>query len=285
MQPDFQSGRPRMPGFFDGAPVTKWLIIINVGIFLLQIVLTGKGERLFMQSWGDTSIRDTFMKFQLWRLITSQFLHADFGHLLFNCLGLLFFGPHVERWMKSSPYLVFYLLAGIFGDLVYTTLFFIPGLFESHSLDSAAIGASCGVLGILAVFYFIAPNATVMVFLIIPVPIKTMAIVFLVYESCIVVFDLHNSGGSAGHLGGALFGYLFFKWPPLRPFVIKISQIGENNPKKRRRTRDGRIVQEKKRSPLELTKEVDRILDKISEQGIQSLTKKEKETLDKARRK
>jgi membrane associated rhomboid family serine protease len=285
MQPGYESGRPRMPGFFEGAPVTKWLIILNVGIFLLQILLTGRGEQLFMQSWGDTSIRDTFMKLQLWRLITSQFLHADFGHLLFNCLGLLFFAPHVERWMTSRPYLVFYLLAGIFGNLVYTVLFFVPGLFENHSLSSPAIGASCGILGILAVFYFIAPNATVLLFLIIPVPIRTMAIVFLVYESCIVVFDLHNSGGSAGHLGGALFGYLFFKWPPLKPFVVKLAQIGEKGPKKKRRTRDATIVRESKRSPLEMTKEVDRILDKISEQGIQSLTKKEKETLDKARRK
>jgi hypothetical protein len=96
--------------------------------------------------------------------------------------------------------------------------------------------------------------------------------------------DLSNAGGSAGHLGGALFGLAVLKSPPLKQLVIRLSQIGDQDPRKKRSSRDAAIVRETTRSPLELTKEVDRILDKISEEGIQSLTAKEKETLNRARR-
>ena len=96
---------------------------------------------------------------------------------------------------------------------------------------------------------------------------------------------LLTAGGSAGHLGGAIFGFAVLKSPPLQEFVINLSRIGTGKARRgNRKTRDATVVRESNRSPLELSKEVDRILDKISAQGIQSLTKQEKEILDKARR-
>jgi hypothetical protein len=114
---------------------------------------------------------------------------------------------------------------------------------------------------------------------------RTFAIGYLIIESLAVILNWHNAGGSAGHLGGAIFGFAVLKLPPLKEFVIKLSRIRSGTAKKGiRKTRDATVLRESNRSPLELTKEVDRILDKISAQGIQSLTKKEKEVLDKARR-
>lgn len=288
MQPDYQSGPPRMSGPFEGAPVSKLLLIINVAILFFQILLTAPGERLQESTFyrfGSFSIEDGIYGFEVWRLLTFQFLHAGFGHLFANCLGLLFFGPHIERWMTSRAYLAFYLLCGVAGALFYTLLFFLPGFFDAYTPAVQMVGASAGLFGILAAFYFIAPDARILLFFVIPLKMRTFAIGYLIIESLAVIFNWHNAGGSAGHLGGAIFGFAVLKLPSLKEFVIKLSLIGSVSSKKGvRKTREATIVRESERSPLEMTKEVDRILDKISEQGIQSLTKKEKETLDKARR-
>ena len=277
-----------MPGPFEGAPVSKWLLIINVGILFVQILLTGPGQRLQESEFyrlGSFSIEEGIYGFQVWRLLTFQFLHAGFGHLFANCLGLFFFGPFIERWMTSRAYLTFYLLCGVAGALFYTLLFFLPGFFDGYTAAVQMVGASAGLFGVLAAFYFVAPDARILLFFVIPMKMRTFAIGYLIVESLAVIFNWHNAGGSAGHLGGAIFGFAILKSPPLKNLVIKLSQIGEKGPKKKRRTRDGTIIRESNRAPLDLTKEVNRILDKIGENGIQSLTKKEKETLDKARRK
>ena len=277
-----------MSGPFEGAPVSKLLLIINVAILFFQILLTAPGERLQESTFyrfGSFSIEDGIYGFEVWRLLTFQFLHAGFGHLFANCLGLLFFGPHIERWMTSRAYLAFYLLCGVAGALFYTLLFFLPGFFDAYTPAVQMVGASAGLFGILDAFYFIAPDARILLFFVIPLKMRTFAIGYLIIESLAVIFNWHNAGGSAGHLGGAIFGFAVLKLPSLKEFVIKLSLIGSVSSKKGvRKTREATIVRESERSPLEMTKEVDRILDKISEQGIQSLTKKEKETLDKARR-
>ena len=147
------------------------------------------------------------------------------------------------------------------------------------------VGASAGLFGILAAFYFIAPDARILLFFVIPIKMRTFAIGYLIIESLAVISNWHNAGGSAGHLGGAIFGFAVLKSPPLKEFVINLSRARTSTARKgNRKTRDATVVRESNRSPLELTKEVDRILDKISAQGIQSLTKREKEILDKARR-
>lgn len=283
MQPGY-GGRPTgMPGPFEGAPVTKWLLIINAGILFLQILLTEPQERLFGEPEGAFSIQKAIYEFQIWRFVTFQFLHAGFGHLFANCLGLFFFGPHIERWMTSRAYLTFYLLCGIAGALFYTLLFFLPGFLDGYHPGIPMVGASAGLFGILAAFYFIAPDARVLLFFVIPLQMRTLAVVYFLLETLAVVFNWHNAGGSAGHLGGALFGLAVLKLPPLKAFVIRLSQIGTKKGRGKS-PRTGRIVRESTTSPLELTKEVDRILDKISEHGIQSLTTKERETLNKARK-
>jgi membrane associated rhomboid family serine protease len=275
-----------MPGPFEGAPVTKWLLISNVAILFLQFLLTSPGQVPFLRDEGAFSIEKAIYQFQIWRFLTFQFLHADFGHLFANGIGLFFFGPHIERWMTSRAYLTFYLLCGVAGALFYTLLFYLPGFLEGTYPGTRMVGASAGLFGILAAFYFVAPNARVLLFFVIPLQMRTLAVVYFALETAAVIFNWHNAGGSAGHLGGALFGLAVLKIPKLRQGVIRLSQIGDKKQAKRGRSRkrDATIVREKEKSPIELSKEIDRILDKISEHGIQSLTAKEKETLNRARR-
>lgn len=286
MQPQYGGRPPGMPGPFEGAPVTKWLLISNVAILFLQFLLTSPGQVPFLRDEGAFSIEKAIYQFQIWRFLTFQFLHADFGHLFANGIGLFFFGPHIERWMTSRAYLTFYLLCGVAGALFYTLLFYLPGFLEGTYPGTRMVGASAGLFGILAAFYFVAPNARVLLFFVIPLQMRTLAVVYFALETAAVIFNWHNAGGSAGHLGGALFGLAVLKIPKLRQGVIRLSQIGDKKQAKRGRSRkrDATIVREKEKSPIELSKEIDRILDKISEHGIQSLTAKEKETLNRARR-
>lgn len=273
-----------MPGPFEGAPVTKWLLIINAAVFLLDLLLTSSPQLILRDTWGYYSVEKVFYQGQIWRLLTFQFLHGSVGHLLGNCIGLFFFGPHIERWMSSRPFLVFYLFCGLAGVLFYTLLYFTPGIFDNYHPDSPMVGASAGIFGILAAFYYVAPNARVLLFFVIPLQMRTLAILYFAMETAAVLFNWHNAGGSAGHLGGALMGLLMLKNEKVRKLVIKISQIGLDQPQKSKTVKTGKVLREETRSPLELTKEVDRILDKISAEGIQSLTPRERETLDKARK-
>lgn len=272
-----------MPGPFQGAPVTKWLLIINVAVFFIDLLLVEHPPLYLRDIWGYFSIELAIFQGQIWRFFTFQFLHGDLNHLLFNSIGIFFFGPHIERWMSSRPFLVFYLLCGVAGALFYTLLFFTPGILDNYPVSAGMVGASAGIFGILAAFYYVAPEARVLLFFFIPMKMKTLAILVFIFETVHVILDLNNAGGSAGHLGGAILGLLIVKTPKAREFVIKLSRIGSGD-KRAPKVRDATIIRERKQSPIELTKEVDRILDKISSEGIQSLTTKERETLDKARK-
>ena len=121
-----------MPGPFEGAPITKWLLIINIAVLIIDALLKAHPPLFLRDTWGYLSVDTAIFKGQIWRFISFQFLHADFGHLLSNCIGIFFFGPHIERWMSSRPFLVFYLLSGLAGALFYTLLYFIPGVFEIY---------------------------------------------------------------------------------------------------------------------------------------------------------
>ena len=275
--------------FFHDAPVSKRLLIGIVAVHLLVALTRFKGQESPLVTWGAFNLSDSW---QLWRVFTFQFLHGNFGHLLSNGIGLFFFAPHVERWLGSRPFLVFYLLCGVAGALFYSLLFFLPGFLTAYSAATQMVGASAGLFGILAAFVVIAPDARVLLFFFIPLKMRTLGIGYFILEVFRVLTMQANAGGSAGHLGGAILGYVIIRNPTLREKLnrfskgLKAGRRGKGNRKERKRprrsSRDATVVRS---SPIDVTEQVDAILDKISSSGIQSLTKGEREILDKARRK
>ncbi len=178
-----------------------------------------------LQSFLHFSTQRGFLRVEFWRLIGFQFLHAGFMHLLFNMIGLYFFGPMVERYLGGKRYLAFYLLCGIFGALMYcllnvggwiTTLagsnVQIPGLLF-NSPSTPLMGASAGVFGVLMAGAFLSPNAKVLVFFILPMRLATLAYALVIIAMINVLFGGHNAGGEAGHLGGAIAGFYFIRHP------------------------------------------------------------------------
>ena len=274
---------PSQPTRLAGAPVVKWLLIINIAVYYLDMLFF----KWNLWNWGHFSVGLGLQKFQIWRFLTFQFIHANGRHLLFNMLGLFFFGHFAERWWGSRKFIVYYLVCGMAGALMYVVLFYL-GLFGKapvavgNELLPASyipmVGASAGIFAILVCVAIIAPNLKVYLFFFLPMSMRVFAIGALVFSVYVILTNGNNAGGEAGHLGGAILGFILMKNPHLLGFIGDSS--GRRN---KHRTIDATIVREKKLRPqinINMNdSEIDRILDKVNREGMQSLTESEKEIL------
>lgn len=264
------------------------------------------GYHVYMQmrpltEWLHFSTERGFLGFQLWRLVGFQFLHYSVSHILFNMIGLYFFGPIVERYLGSKRYVAFYLLSGICGALMYLllnlggitltelgdaeTVARVPFLLGNSGF-TPLVGASAGVFGVLMAGAFLAPNATVLLFFIIPMPLKVFAYALVVLALYTVMVSGHNAGGEAGHLGGAIAGWYFIRHPRhLHNFFDVVGWLDPTSHHyrgERSRFRNQAIAKlnRPKRGPSRT--EIDRVLDKVHQEGLGSLSEKEKRILREA---
>ena len=244
--------------------------------------------------WGSDPVLGS-TGLELWRFVTFQFLHdtSTLNHILFNMLTLYFFGGMVENYLGRKRYVAFYLLCGVSGALMYLLLnglatagqsafgpgFRLPGLLFNDP-TTPLVGASAGVFGVIMAAAFLAPNARVLLFFVIPMRLATLAYGLLAFALLAVVFGWTNAGGEAAHIGGALAGFWLVRNPGhLHGFFDFLGQydptsrVAKARVAVRRGTAGG--------SP----DEVNRILDKISARGLHSLTEAEKRTLREASRK
>ncbi|MHC5025936.1 MAG: rhomboid family intramembrane serine protease [Planctomycetota bacterium] len=241
-----------------------------------------------LHEWMHFSTARTVLKplklFEFWRFIGFQFLHADLTHLLFNMIGLFFFGPMAERYLGSKRYVAFYLLCGIFGAVMYLLLnlggFIATSVLERsvpillvNSPWTPLIGASAGVFGVIMAGAFLAPNTRVLLMLIFPMRIVTLAWGLVIIALIAVVFGGNNAGGEAAHLGGAIAGFYFIRNPQHLHGFFDI--LGRADPTSHHKPARAAPKQS----------EVDKILDKINQHGMHSLTEKEKRILNEASRK
>jgi len=245
----------RMPPI---TPAVKWLLMINAAVFVLQMF----ADRIMLQ-WFSVYPASVFMALQPWRIITYQFLHGGFFHLFFNMLVLYFFGPLLEGIWGRRKFVTFYLVCGAMGGIVYPLLV-LTGVIR----DAAAmVGASGAIYGMLAAGAVLFPHVRVLFMFIVPMSLRTLAIV-LAAVSILSFAGGHNAGGEAAHLAGMAAGLVYvLGWPRL----------------------EGRLQSQRKGSwarkaarEREFQTEVDRILGKVHESGISSLTMKEKKVLKEA---
>ncbi|MFA5293579.1 MAG: rhomboid family intramembrane serine protease [Phycisphaerae bacterium] len=265
-RPDYENNtaRPQMQFRLPQlTPVVKWLLILNVSIYLLSIIIKPLGW--FIYDWLSVDATSTFRSLQLWRLVGYQFLHdlTNPWHLIWNMVGLYFLGPTLERFWQSKKFLTFYLLCGIAGGVFYLMLANF-GAVRAGFL----IGASGSILGMLAACAILFPQFVVFL-LFFPVPIRIAAVILTFFYIANIFIGSSNAGGDVAHLAGmaAGAGYVYL-WPK---FKNKYKPASPSND-----------WEKKFRAYSELQREVDRILVKVNEQGITSLTKKEKKTLEEA---
>ena len=135
------------------------------------------------------------------RMVSSAFLHADWGHLFFNMFTLFMFAPVVVNYFGSFSFLLIYIGSLVFGSLL--TL-----LMHKDEYGYRAIGASGAVTGILYSAILIQPSMNLYLFFVpIPIPAYLFGIGYLLYSIYGMKAKRDNIGHTA-HFGGAIGGYL-----------------------------------------------------------------------------
>jgi membrane associated rhomboid family serine protease len=264
LQDDYGTGGRRVQFVLPSIPrVVKWLIIINVAIFLITLI---RPLGLVLYVWGSVYPDSWGSIAQVWRFITYQFLHDPSGisHIFFNMLMLYFFGPLLEQRWGSKPFLKFYLCAGAAGGIVYTLLVILKVL---KALPM--VGASGGLFGILGAVAVMFPQMRVYLFGIVPMSMRAMAILAAVM-SLLFFATGSNAGGEAAHLTGMAVGVAYVLYQPWMTSLRMQKKKG--------------MWSQKIETERSFSSEVDRILDKIHKEGLTSLTDREKEILREATR-
>jgi len=304
------SYRPRAMGggFFSFPPVIKNLLIINGVVFFIQLLMDnftfgGYPAWYLLNKWfalnpisGVDAAGEPF-NFQVWQLITYQFMHGGFSHILFNMFALWMFGSSIEDVFGSKKFLIFYLLAGVSAGLLH--LFVSPLLGSSSAVT---IGASGSVYGVLIAYALFFPDNLIFLYFLIPVKAKYL-IGFLVVIEFLAVDSASSGVAHLAHLGGALFGFLYImfdknSYVSLKNLFNKSSYYKSNpkkdlftNPFSRTSQTDNDVqdanyydINHKEDSEINQA-EIDKILDKISQSGYQNLTEHEKKILFQASKK
>ena len=242
-----------------------------------------------------------FAGLEIWRFIGFQFCHADMNHLIFNMIGLFFFGPIVEGFLGARKFLAFYLICGIAGALLYLLLNaagfavmqlsggkpIVPGLLFNDPY-TPLVGASAGIYGVLIASARIRPDDTVLLFFIIPMRMATLAYALVIIAVGTVILggarSGWNAGGEAAHLGGAIAGWWLIARPErLQGFFDFFGRASESVHARREQRAAAASARTIERRNAE-DAEVDRILDKIKVQGLGSLTEGERRVLKDASR-
>ena len=182
-----------------GGSIVTTLIAVNVAIFILQSI----SPQLHQLIYGLGAMQSlAVIKGQVWRLVTAQYLHGYLGHLLFNMIALYFLGPPLAMRWSARRFFGIYTICGMAGNIFYTILG-AKGVIDPTMPAVGASGSIYGLLGIVAVLF---PHATVYVYFLFPLKIRTAAYIMGGIALFTVIARGNNYGGEACHLAGLLFG-------------------------------------------------------------------------------
>ncbi len=267
--------------------MTVLLLVANAVVFIIECFALGYPPRFSLGNPFALSVEGLRHVF-VWQLLTYQFMHASLWHIIANSWLIYLFGREIEETLGYKQFLVLYLAGGVVGGILQALAALLwPGLF-----GGPVVGASASGLGLMAAYAVLFPERELaLLFPPVTFRAKTMLILSAVLAVAGIVFPMDNVANAA-HLGGMLTGVVF-----IRRFVQGRALFGgfhpdPSVPREFFGTRPGRAPfwrsaasqPDEGLSTDEFVKnEVDPILDKISRQGIQSLTERERQVLEKAR--
>jgi membrane associated rhomboid family serine protease len=297
-------------------PVVKNLLIINGIMFLATIVFQTRGVDL-ANILGLHYF--TAQDFKIWQPITYMFMHGNFGHLFFNMFALWIFGAALENTWGQKRFLTYYMVCGIGAGLIQLLVIGLrihslsqnlpPDAIQMISengrmilnegknyigdmgvlnlaINSVTVGASGSVFGLLLAFGMLYPNSLIYVYFLIPIKAKWFVMIYGAIELFYGVAGTNDGIAHFAHLGGMLFGFfLILYWHRgNRFFNFKM-------PLKKKRTNKYTVSSNYQYNPQYFSDEeynyqkkqnedrINQILDKISKNGYDSLTKEEKDFL------
>lgn len=250
-------------------PGVRGLIIANVGMFFLQMIFRNVGIEYYLGLTPMTVIT----KYWFWQPFTYAFLHGNGWHLFFNMFALWMFAPHIESAWGTKSFLRYYIFCA-FGAAVCQFLL---------APTSLVLGASGGIYGLLLAFGLMFPDAVIYLFFVFPL----RAIQAVMFIALLTLVSAMGTGGERvahfAHLGGMITGFLLLKSPQwFRDLRMWFALYRFRNPLGKRPGARRPITQFEVHDPADdISAEVDRILEKISAKGVDSLTKEEHETMRK----
>ncbi|MDB5135314.1 MAG: rhomboid family intrarane serine protease [Mucilaginibacter sp.] len=263
------------------------LIGINVFIFLI-VNIPAVFEKLFFQHDILSAYAQDYLQLpsylpklltRFWTPITYMFMHAGIFHILFNMLWLYWMGQIFEEYLGDKRTIGLYLLGGLTGALFFVLSYNAFPLFTNTDavIGSTVVGASASVMAIIIATATLLPNYSISLMFIGSVKLKWIAVFYIIIDFLGVAGP--NAGGEIAHLGGALFGFIYVKQLQRgHDWIGAISNIFKSRSKLKVVAKNS----DKNSNSLPRQEEIDRILDKISKSGYDSLSKQEKEVLFRA---
>ncbi len=278
------------------------LIIINVVVFVIFGILYVLGkipaiELVLPAVYKQFTIPAPISEFitRPWTIITYAFTHSltDMWHILMNMLVLYWFGRIFVDAFGSQKLINLYVLGAIAGGLTFLLAYnLIPFYADRATMFSGMVGASAAVyaVSVAAATYF--PDYRFYLLFFGPVKIKYIVAVYIFFSFIGSVGE--NAGGNLAHLGGALMGFIYIKqlrsgrelgrWifhimEFVKSFFIKRPTIKVSHRQTAQKSSSSGTTPKKSGATVVNQAEIDKILDKISERGYDSLSKEEKEKL------
>jgi membrane associated rhomboid family serine protease len=267
--------------------MTMILFVTLVLCFIAQKILESTSPYFI----GNCALSLSGLREGRWyELLTYQFMHSGFMHLLGNLIGLYFFGRAAEDLFGARAMLQLYLMSGTIGGLLQIGL---AAAFPGH-FAGGVVGASAGLFGLIAAYASRAPDELITMLAFYILPLTFPAKIFLLIEAAVSLAGLFGLFGNDGiahaaHLGGMLTGIMFVRGSGWFGGLNLRRHIGrrptrDSSPGKRAWKRPRKRAEEVPTGEF-ISREVDPILEKISAHGIHSLTDQERKILEAARNK
>ena len=223
---------------------------------------------------------------RLWTFATYMFMHGSVMHLLMNMLLLFIFGPAVEMRMGGTTFATYYFVCGLGGALTHLLVVGIA------APTVPMIGASAAVFGVALAFAIYWPNEPIHIFpLTTPIKVKWLVTFLVALDLLLAGSGAQDGVAHFAHLGGLMSGYLFLRARDHVGTEATSTAATRAQPARPTRTRpkeaangaSGEVdgATSKKATDYD---EIDRVLEKISEEGLESLTPEERNLLDEASR-
>lgn len=279
------SGTGRRDPFAALTPWVKRLLVINFAVWALMAIglIPWSAARDLLAFSADRVLA------RPWTFVTYMFVHAGFGHLFFNMLALFFFGPPLERTWGSRDFIRYYLVCGVGGSVAALLLVNLVGV-------APMVGASAAIFGILLAFALTWPDAPIYLWFLLPIKAKY----FVGFLALMTLYSTISSGRAAGgtahwaHLGGLVAGGLWLKFgdrleKSADRALVKakrarrgLKSVGTDGKQDEKAGKAKRSARRRPNPPAssDALDEVNRILDKIGEQGMDALTPAELEFLN-----